>query len=65
MGAIETPEYRPLPWAKAKQPTVQEVRRQERMERLGDMGTIVGVVGGTLGLILTLRALGVLKGRKR
>jgi hypothetical protein len=61
LGASETPDVKPLPWAK---PDPRQQKRAERMERLSTFGTILGVVGGTLGLILTLRALGVIKGGK-
>jgi hypothetical protein len=61
LGMSETPDIKTLPWDINQAPGPEAQRKAALMGRLSDFGTVLGVVGGTLGLILTLRALGVLK----
>jgi hypothetical protein len=61
LGVSETPEIRALPWDK---PSRKELRREAVMGKLGTWGTVLGVIGGAVGLYASLRALGWI-GRKK
>lgn len=64
LGESETPDVKPLPWDLLRAPDPKAQARSARMDALQTFGTVLSVVGGTLGLILTLRALGLI-GKKK
>jgi hypothetical protein len=55
--STETPELRPLPWAIERKPDPKEVKREARREKIAGAGTYIAVIGGLLGIWLSLRAL--------
>jgi hypothetical protein len=61
IGTIETPEYRPMPWDKPMEPTSVELRKQARLAKMQEWAVPIGLIGGALGIMLSLRAI---KGRK-
>lgn len=63
LGESETPDVKQLPWELLRAPDPKAQAKAARMERLSEFGTVLGVVGGTLGLVLTLRALGLIGGK--
>jgi len=53
MGLVlETPEIRPLPWG----PDASELKQIKKQERLSYANLLIGLVGGTLGIILSVSA---------
>lgn len=64
LGESETPDVKQLPWDLLRAPDPKAQARAARMTKLSEFGAILGVVGGTLGLFLTLKALGLI-GKKK
>jgi hypothetical protein len=54
VGASETPELRTLPWDK---PSPVELRKEARMGKVQEWALFVGLLGGALGIYLSLKAI--------
>lgn len=52
LGTSETPDVKTLPWDK---PSEKELKAEARMSKIQDWAMIVGLVGGAVGLILSIK----------
>lgn len=55
--ATETPELRALPWEIGQEPSAETLRKRRSEERWQKASTLIGVIGGALGILLSYRAL--------
>jgi hypothetical protein len=54
LGVSETPELRTLPWDR---PSSGELRKKARMSKAQEWAVFVGILGGALGIYMSLRAI--------
>lgn len=55
LGQAETPAITTLPWEIEQSPTRIQAQAEAREARMGKLITWLGIIGGTLGVILSWR----------